>query len=172
MSKSKRLAWMGIMVAVALMIHIVEARIPVLSPGIKLGLANSVSLFALLAIGWKEAFMIAFLRIVLGSMFGGSISAFLFSMAGAFLSNIVMIFLYYRCKENISVSFISMAGAIFHNIGQLFMGSMIIKNFRLYLYLPVLLISAIITGFFIGVCTDLVYRHLHKIGLLGQKRGT
>jgi len=91
MKKTKRLVLLSMLVAMALVIYLIEAQIPVLFPGIKLGLANSISLVALILLGWKEAFLIMILRTLLGSIFGGSMSAFMFSIAGGVLSNIVMV---------------------------------------------------------------------------------
>lgn len=164
MNKTKRMVLLGILTSVALVIYIIEAQIPVLFPGIKLGLANIVSLVALILLGWKEALTIMFLRTLLGSFFGGSMSSFMFSIAGGILSNIAMILLYKYFRNSMSLWSISIIGAIFHNIGQLLVASFVIQDLRIYVYLPVLLVSAIITGLFIGICTKFVVNHLHKVG--------
>lgn len=77
MIKTKRMVLLSMLVAMALVIYLVEGQIPVLFPGIKLGLANSISLVTLILFGWKEAFLIMILRTLLGSIFGGSMSAFM-----------------------------------------------------------------------------------------------
>lgn len=161
--KIKKLVLLSFMTGIALVIYIVEAQIPVIFPGIKLGLANIVSLSALIILGWKEALVIMFLRTLLGSMFGGSMSAFIFSISGGILSNIIMILLYKYLKNSISIFAVSICGAVFHNIGQLLAASFIIQDFRIYVYLPILLVSAIITGYFIGICTNYLTLHLKKI---------
>ncbi len=163
MKKTKKMVFLSFLVSIAMVIYIVEAQIPVLFPGIKLGLANIISLAALILMGWKEALLIMFLRTLLGSMFGGSMSAFMFSIAGGILSNVVMIILYKYFKDSISLWTISICGAVFHNIGQLFVASLVVKDFRIYIYLPVLLVSAVVTGYFIGLCTKLLTRHINKI---------
>ncbi|MEY7999484.1 Gx transporter family protein [Clostridium sp. Mt-5] len=163
MSKVKKMVFLSFLVGIALVIYIIESQIPVLFPGIKLGLANTVSLATLILLGWKEALTVMFLRTLLGSMFGGTMSAFLFSIAGGILSNIVMIILYKYFRNSLSLSTISICGSIFHNIGQLLVASIIIQDFRIYVYLPVLLISAIITGYFIGWCTKFLINNLYKI---------
>lgn len=155
--------------AIALVIYLIEAQIPVLFPGIKLGLANSISLVALILFGWKEALLIMMLRTVLGSIFGGGLPALMFSIAGGVLSNIVMIILYKYLKNALSLPTISVCGAIFHNVGQLLVAAFIIKDLRIYLYLPVLLISAIVTGYFIGTLTSVLKNRLEKI-LIIEKR--
>ncbi len=99
MNKSKKLVTLSLLVSLALVIYVVESQIPVVFPGMKLGLANIISLVALVAIGWKEALIIMLLRTILGSIFGGTLSSFLFSIAGGFLSNIIMILLYRYFKN-------------------------------------------------------------------------
>jgi len=168
MSKTKKMVVLSLMVSIALVIYVVEAQIPVLFPGIKLGLANLVSLAALIIFGWKEALLIMVLRTLLGSMFAGSMSAFMFSIAGGLLSNVVMIILYKYFKNSISLWSISIIGAIFHNIGQLLVASFIIQDLRIYIYLPVLLISAVVAGYFIGLSTDFLMKHLNKIPILNE----
>ena len=137
MNKTKKMVVLSLMVSIALIIYVIEAQVPVLFPGIKLGLANLVSLAALIIFGWKEALLIMFLRTLLGSMFGGSMSAFLFSIAGGLLSNFVMIILYKFFRNSLSLWSISIMGAIFHNIGQLLVASQVIQDLRIYIDLRV-----------------------------------
>ncbi|GAA0784693.1 Gx transporter family protein [Hathewaya limosa] len=163
MKKTKKLLILSMMLGMALVIYVIESQIPVLFPGIKLGLANSISLFALLCFGWKEAIIIMVLRTFLGAVFGGNLFGFLFSLSGGILSNIVMICLYKYFKDEISISWLSVGGAIFHNIGQLLIAAFIIKDFRIYFYLPVLMISAVITGYFIGIVVELLRKRFYTI---------
>ena len=106
---------------------------------------------------------------VLGSIFGGGLSALMFSIAGGVLSNIVMILLYKYLKNALSLPTISVCGAIFHNIGQLLVAAFIIKDLRIYVYLPVLLISAIVTGYFIGTLASVLKNRLEKILALDKR---
>lgn len=168
MNKTKKMVFLSLITSIALVIYIIEAQIPVLFPGIKLGLANMVSLSALILFGGKEALLIMFLRTLLGSMFGGNMSSLIFSLAGGILSNVVMIILYKYFKNSMSLWTISIVGAIFHNIGQLLVASFVINDLRIYVYLPVLLIAAILTGYFIGVCTKFFTNHINKIPILRE----
>ncbi|WP_123053603.1 Gx transporter family protein [Clostridium sp. JN-1] len=165
MNKTKKMVLMSLLTGIALAIYIVESQIPVIFPGIKLGLANIVSLAALITLGWKEALIIMFLRTILGSMLTGNMSSFMFSIAGGILSNVVMILMYRYFKNSVSLWTISITGAIFHNIGQLLVAAIIIKDFRIYVYLPVLLISGIVTGYFIGICSNMLVKHLNKLSI-------
>lgn len=171
MKNLKKLVFISLMVSIALIIHIIEAQLPVLLPGvpgIKLGLANSISLFALLVMGGKEALLIMFLRTILGSFLGGTMSSFLYSIAGGLLSNIIMIILYKSFKKSLSIWTISVCGAVFHNIGQLLIASLIVQDFRVYLYLPILMVAAVITGYFIGVTTNYLYNHMKRVPLINS----
>ncbi|GAA0744975.1 Gx transporter family protein [Clostridium oceanicum] len=165
---TKKMIFLSLMVSIALVIYIIESQIPVLFPGIKLGLANIISLVTLIMVGGKEALLVMFLRTLLGSMFMGSMSAFMFSIAGGILSNIVMIVLYTKFKKYFSLSIVSLIGAVFHNIGQLLVASFIIKDFRIYIYLPALLVSAIVTGYFIGLCAKFVEKNLSKVNMFKE----
>ena len=168
MNKTKKMVMLSLMVSIALIIYVVEAQVPLLFPGIKLGLANLVSLTALIIWGPKEALLIMLLRTLLGSMFTGSMSAFLFSITGGLLSNLVMIFLYQYFRKSLSIWSISIIGAVFHNIGQLLVASFVIQDLRIYIYLPVLMVSAVVTGYFIGISTNFLTRYLNKISSLGD----
>lgn len=168
MNKTKRMVFLSFLVSIALVIYIVESQIPVLFPGIKLGLANIISLAALILLGWKDALLIMLLRTLLGSIFGGSMSAFMFSIAGGLLSNIVMIILYKNFKNSMSLWTVSICGAIFHNIGQLLVASFVVQDLRIYIYLPILLISAVLTGYFIGLCTKFLTTNLDKVPILKE----
>ncbi|MGH4051451.1 MAG: Gx transporter family protein [Clostridium sp.] len=163
MKKTKKMVLLSMLVAMALVIYLIEAQIPVIFPGIKLGLANSISLVALVLLGWKEAFLIMILRTILGSIFGGSMSAFMYSIAGGIFSNVVMILLYKYFKKSLSLPTISICGSVFHNIGQLLVAAFIINDLRIYVYLPLLLVSAIVTGYFIGILTSMLKDRLSKI---------
>ncbi|MFD3157150.1 Gx transporter family protein [Haloimpatiens sp. FM7330] len=157
------MVFLSLMVGTALTIYVIEAQIPVIFPGIKLGLANVVSLIVLIAFGGKEALLVMFLRTLLGSMFTGNLSSFLFSVSGGLLSNIIMIIMYKYFKEHFSIEIISIVGAIFHNIGQLFIAAIVVQDFKIYLYFPILMIAALITGYFIGLVGKYLNKYLLKI---------
>lgn len=153
MTYVRRIAILGLMVSMALILHIVEGMlsVPYIAPGVKLGLANIVSLVAIVIFGFNEAVTIVVLRSFLGSLLGGTPSSFFFSAAGGILSTIVMYAVYRKSGDKFSLIGISVIGAIVHNIGQLLVASIIVENFGLYVYFPVLMVSAVITGFFIGI---------------------
>ena len=102
MEKTKKLAHMAMLTAVALIIFIVELRLPNLAPipGVKLGLANIVTVYAMFRFSRKQTFMILAARILLGSIFAGNLMALLYSAAGGMLCFAVMALL----KPKISVN--------------------------------------------------------------------
>lgn len=152
MKGTKKLALLAILVSMALVLHVVEGFLPVpyIAPGVKLGLANIISLITIVLFGVKEAFAVVLLRTLLGSFLSGAPSNFFFSAAGGILSISIMYTMQKWGGNKFSLIGVSVAGAVAHNVGQLFVASLLVENFGLYIYLPVLMVSAIITGVFIG----------------------
>lgn len=164
MSKIKKMVLLSILISQALVLNVIERSIPVPIPvpGVKLGLANVISLFTIIVFGFKEAITVVFLRTFLGSIFAGGMSSFFYSLAGGILSAVIMSYMYLRHKDSFSIPTISVVGAIFHNIGQISVASFVINNIRLFYYLPVLLISGIMTGIIIGFTVQFSINPLKK----------
>jgi heptaprenyl diphosphate synthase len=156
MTGTRRLALMALLVSMALVLHVIENLLPIpyIAPGVKLGLANIASLMAIVTFGLREAVVVVTLRSLLGSLLSGVPSSFFFSVAGGLLSTTVMYSAYRWLGSKFSLIGISVMGAIAHNIGQLFVASIVVENFGVYLYLPVLMFSAVITGIFIGLAAN------------------
>lgn len=162
--KSKTLSLMAMLTAVGLIIFVVEAQIPapVPVPGIKLGLSNVVILFALCSMGRKEAGTVLFLRIVLGNFIVGNLMAMLYSLAGALLCFLVMALMkpLFSARQ---VFILSIFGAIAHNTGQLCIAVLVTGTPSLFFYAPILLLSAVVTGFFTGQCAQAVLLHMKRV---------
>ena len=159
--KQKKIAYMGLFAAIAIIFGYVESLIPFFAgiPGIKLGLANLSVLFLLETYTWKEAALVSMVRIlVIGFMFGNMFSI-LYSMAGAALSLTVMTLM--KRFSGFSILGVSVAGGVSHNIGQLIIAALIVENTSLFYYAPVLLISGVITGILIGILTGEVTKRIH-----------
>lgn len=156
----------ALLISAALVLSYFERFLPlqllIPLPGMKLGLANVVSLMALFFWGWKEAFVILILRCTLGAFFGGSISGLLFSLAGGILSMTVM----GLCSRysGWSVYGISVMGAAAHNVGQIGMAVLWMRSVSVVGYLPYLLIVSIFTGLGTGATCAGVFRILYRIG--------
>jgi len=171
MKNTRKMVLLSVLVSQALVLHVIERMIPVPIPipGVKLGLANVISLFTVVIFGWKEAMLVVFLRTTLGSFFGGGISSFLYSFTGGIISTIVMALMYKYFNKVFSIIAISVVGAVFHNIGQIFIASLVVSNANLFYWLPVLLISAVITGIFIGITVQLTMKPLQTVLRIDRK---
>lgn len=157
--KPKRLVSIGALTAVALTIFVIENQIPplVAIPGIKLGLSNIITLFALVIMGPKDAFTILVLRVTLGSIFSGQIMTLAYSMSGGILCLLAEIILVKLLPlENLWA--VSVIGAVIHNITQIAVAALITMTAGVFFYLPYLIIAGIITGTFIGLCVQIVVK--------------
>ncbi|MBB6714174.1 Gx transporter family protein [Clostridium gasigenes] len=168
MKDTRRMVYISLLVAQALVLHIFERMIPVpfITPGAKLGLANLITVVALYTLeDKKDAFLVIFLRLTLGTMFGGNLSSFMYSAMGGILSFLGMVFIKETFKDKVSIIGVSSVGAIFHNVGQLIVASLIVKNIGVMLYLPVLSTIGIGTGIFIGITANYLVKHLSKLSI-------
>lgn len=126
--KAKKLARLALLTAVALIIFIIELQIPniIPIPGVKLGLANIVTVYAVYKYSAKETAAIVIIRVVLGSIFGGNIAAIMYSMAGAVMCLAGMLLI----KRIVPMNFIwlsSILGAILHNTGQMIVAVLVMR---------------------------------------------
>ena len=153
--KTRKLTFLALLTAIALTIFMVEARIPALVPipGIKMGLANIVTVFTVFAIGSKEAAAVLFVRIFLGAVFAGNFSTIFYSAAGGGVAIGVTILLKkILTKKQLWVA--GALGAIGHSVGQMGMAILISGTPGLIVYLPVMVVSSIISGTFTGLCAQ------------------
>lgn len=149
---------------IALTIFILESAIPPLVPipGVKLGLANIITLFVMVKYGDKEAFIVLFIRIILANIVSGQVISLIYSLFGGFLC-LVSMCLINRLLHSKYLYITSVFGAVFHNIGQIIAAAIIIQSISIFAYLPVLLISGIITGLFTGFCTHFTISRLKGV---------
>lgn len=163
-NKAEKANKMDIKKMTALTIFTAESMIgPIVPiPGIKLGLANIVTLLVLVLYGPKEAVFVLIVRILLGSMFGGQMISFFYSLSGGILCWLVMSLISALLKKKFLV-LISMCGAAAHNIGQILAAIVITHSISVVAYLPVLMLSAMITGCFTGLAAQVCSKRLQKI---------
>ncbi len=161
---TKRLTRMAILTAVALTIFIVELQLPNLTPipGVKLGLANIITVYAMFALGGADTFCILIARILLGSIFSGQMMALFYSLAGGFLCYLVMLVMR-RLFTPRQIWICSVLGAVAHNLGQMAAAVLITRTPALLYYLPVLMISGIIAGTFTGLCAQFVVNKMARL---------
>jgi heptaprenyl diphosphate synthase len=163
--KSKKIAYLSILTAVAIVLNIFENYLPLpfIAPGAKIGLANIITMIGIISIGYKDTFLVMFTRIMLGAIFGGGLSGFIYSFAGGVLSFASMIIVKETFKKNISPIGISVTGAVFHNVGQIIVAIIILNNILIINYLPVLVIVGTVSGSFVGYSTIYFMNHLNKV---------
>nr|WP_317282110.1 Gx transporter family protein [uncultured Sellimonas sp.] len=161
--KGARLASFGVFTALALIFSYIETCIPfhIGIPGVKLGLANLVIVVALYKMPVREVYMLAVVRVVLAGFLFGNLMSILYSLAGGLLSLTVMWGL--KRVQSFSIIGVSIAGGIFHNIGQLVMAMFTVETYGVFTYLPILLISGLVTGLVIGLVSGEMIKRLHGI---------
>ena len=157
-SKAYQLAFSAVTVAVAMILSFVESRIPAFLPipGIKIGLANMVTVFVLYRVGPARAAVVSFIRILLSALLFGSLPAMIYSFCGGALSLGIMA-LASRWKLFSPVG-VSALGGVFHNIGQIFAAWILLGSSVVLFYLPALLISGTLSGVLIGVSAGILVR--------------
>ena len=161
---AKRLARLGILTAVALIIFIVELQIPnpFPIPGVKLGLANIVTVYAVYRYRPSEVAMMTGVRILLGSVFSGNIMALLYSACGSLLCLLGML-LMRRVIDEKHLWLASVFGAVLHNTGQMAAALLVTQTPSLLFYYPFLLVSGCLAGLFTGLCTQLILPRIKAI---------
>ena len=155
-----KIALMGVLTAGAIIIAILESFIPSIGiPGVKLGLANIVILIILYEIGIVEAIIVDLSRVLLVGLLRGTIASmgFLMSLTGAVMSLGIMI-LFFLLVKKLSIIANSVVGSLFHVMGQILITIIFLGSGYVLFYLPIIGISAIITGVLVGIVAQLVIR--------------
>ncbi|MBE6849903.1 MAG: Gx transporter family protein [Ruminococcus sp.] len=155
--KLKRLTQLALLTAMSLTLFVIELRIPELVPipGVKLGLANIVTVYAVYRFRAWETALLVLSRLLLGAWCTGNPSALLYSLAGAAFCLCGMLLL----RRIIPQQFLwlsSVFGAIFHNTGQILAAMLLMQTRTVLAYYPILLVTGCIAGGFTGLCAQLV----------------
>lgn len=174
MGKAKQVSLCAIFIALALALSYTERFIPlqlvIPLPGIKLGLANIVTLVALALFKNRYTFAIVAIRCILGAVFGGGITGLIFSLSGGLLALCVMAAV--RKVGVFSLYGISILGAAAHNAGQILAAMAVMESVYIGGYLPYLLLVSIVTGLLTGSICAGILRILPQahISIPGQMR--
>lgn len=162
--KTKKIALLGLLTAIALTIFMIEAQIPpvVPLPGVKLGLSNIVTVFAVFALGAGEGAAVLACRVFLGAVFAGNFSSILYSASGGLCAILTTITLRRVLKEN-QLWAAGVLGAIAHSVGQVAAAVVITGTPGVLVYLPVLVIISIFTGLFTGLCAQFLVNRGGKL---------
>ena len=160
-NNNRKIAYCGIFVSLAIILSWVELviQLPIFIPGIKLGLANIVTLIVMYYFNTRIALIVSIIRIIVCGILFSGFSGFLYSLSGAILSITIMIISKDILK--LSIYTVSILGGISHNIGQIFIASLVVKtNFSIYV--PILIISGFITGILIGIIAKNIINIINK----------
>ncbi len=160
--KTKKITTLALLAAIALTIFMVEAQIPDLITGVKLGLSNIVTVFTVFFIGPWEGVAVLAVRIFLGSVFAGNFSTIVFSAAGGGLAILTTIGLKRLLKQD-QIWVAGCLGAITHSVGQMAVAVPYTGTPGILAWLPVMILCSIVTGTFTGLCAQLLVKRGNKL---------
>lgn len=161
---AQNIALSGLLTSLMLVFGLIERQFPLTAaiPGVKLGLANSVLLYSLYMLGIKQSFVLMLLKALMSWLIYTNMNAMFYSLGGGLFSLIVMI-LVSRMK-GVSIIGVSALGAVFFNVGQILVAVLMLNTPQLiFTYLPILMISGVVTGVLTGVVAQMVMKHLKSM---------
>ncbi len=161
---AQRVAISGLLTSLMLVLGLIERQFPLTAavPGVKVGLANSVLLYSLYMLGIKQSIVLMLLKALMSWLIYTNMNAMLYSLMGGTLSLLAMVLLF-RMK-GVSIIGVSAIGAVFFNIGQILMAVWMLNTPQLlFTYLPILMVSGVVTGVLTGVVAKMVMNHLKSI---------
>lgn len=159
--KTKRIAFLGVITSVALILAYVEAILPPIYaavPGIKVGLPNIVIIFILYRFGVKDAAMVSGVRLLIVALLFGNVMTLAYSTAGAVLSLLVMTIL--KKINSFSTVGVSIAGAVAHNLGQIAVAILLLESTQIGYYMIILAVTGTIAGIFIGLAGNAIIKRV------------
>ena len=158
-----RVARLALLTAIALTIFLVEAQLPAAPiPGVKLGLANIVTVYAVFALGPRDALMVLCARVFLGAVFSGQMMTLLYSGAGGLLSWLSLCLLC-RLLDRKQMWLASPVAGMCHHMGQLLAAAGVMRTWAVLAYLPYLVIAGVVAGLFTGVAAQVLDGRLEKL---------
>lgn len=165
-NKTKRLAVLSLLTALALILSFVESQFPpiyIAVPGIKMGLPNIIIIFALYKFSFFEALSISLIRVLITSLLFSNAQMFIYSLFGAVLSLTIMVIL--KKTSLFTTVGISIAGGVFHNLGQIIAAVILLDTIQLGYYMSVLLVTGSIAGVLIGLCAAILLNRTKNINM-------
>ena len=161
--KTKRIACLGLFIALAFVLSYVEFLLPlnIGIPGAKVGLANLVVMVALYTLGKKDAALLSFVTVVLVGLTFGNLAMLLYSLAGAILSFLAMLIA--KRTKLFSITGVSVLGGVFHNVGQIIVAMLVLETGSLLYYLPFLIVIGTISGVVIGLLSGMITARVGRL---------
>ncbi len=156
--RTEKIAKMGLILALGMILSYVEVLIPIAPtmPGVKIGLSNALVLLLLYSYGVGYAVVYQVTRIVLTAILFGNVFSAVYSLAGATLSLIIMLFI--KRYQWLDIPGVSMLGGVFHNVGQLIVAYFFVRNGAVTWYLPILLLAGALSGYVMGVLSEILLK--------------
>lgn len=161
---------LALLTALSLAISLIESMVPmpVPIPGARLGFSNIIILIAIYFYDYKKALTVSILKSFLLVLITGSVMSFFYSIVGAIFSTSAMYFAIKKLDDDFSLIGVSEIGAFSHNLGQIIVAIFFMQNIKMFYYFPILVFIGIFTGFFVGLSTDFMIKHLEKIGVFNE----
>jgi len=161
--KTIRITQLGMLLALALVLSYLETLIPIMVavPGVKIGLANIITIFLLYRMNSRSTFLFMSVRVVLSGLLFSGVSGILFSFSGGVFCILIMSLL--KRFSVFSILGVSMAGAIFHNIGQIIIAVFVMENIHIAYYLPVLCVFGTLSGLLTGYLSYNIMKRYNKL---------
>ena len=161
--KYKKMTFLALSVSLAMILSFVESLIPplVAVPGVKIGLANIVTVFLLYTLGWRAAGCVSLIRVLLSALLFGNVQSLIFALSGAVLSFIVMVVV--KKLLPFGKVGVSVLGAVAHNAGQVAAAVIVMETVALAYYFIPLVISGTVAGVFVGILAAILTIRLEKI---------
>lgn len=166
MTKNQKIVYIALLAAQAVILGLVERSIPfpfAFAPGAKLGIANLITILAIFTLPLKDSFTVVWMRLIMTTLLGGTLSTFMYSCVGALLSYLGMLLVKQLGPKYVSIIGISATGGILHNVGQLVVASWISQTWTVMLYLPVLSFMGILSGIAIGIAANYLLEHVRTL---------
>lgn len=162
------IAYLGVLLAFALILSYIESLIPFQFgiPGIKLGLTNLAVILCIYLIGYREALLLTLSKAVICGFLFGNLTMILYSLSGAFFSCIIMMVMVKSDKFHLPS--VSAAGGVMHNMGQVAVAYVTVKTYGILYYIPMLILSGLITGILIGIAASLVMPYIKRAIVRGE----
>ena len=160
---AKRVAVLGVLLAAASIVFIVESLVPPLlpfAPYVKIGLANCFVLFVIIYFGFAEGVIFLVVKNAISALWSFSSFVFVFNVAGSFAAFLVMALLYRVAFPKVSLVVVSIAGAVCSNIARTCLASLLMETPSLYVQLPFVCAFSVLAGILVGVLTVLSIKHL------------
>lgn len=165
MKKLKKIIFLSLLTSLGLALSIIESIMPIpfIAPGAKLGLSNMVVLITLVVFGFKESLIVGILKSFVFTLVSGSVTSLVYSISGSIFSCFTMFIIFKYYSNIFSLIGVSIFGAIAHNTAQILVASLIMSNLKMFTYLPILLLTSLFTGYFVGLASKFISKNLKVI---------